>query len=214
LAKPLGIFIHPEDAFDLMVAVVEIHRDHGSRENKAKARFKWLFDAWAKRSSRRLLRRRWGEAWINMMAQCSPGKFALWRSAPATRRAILRQRPTLGGRVQSREMRLFADLSDMFGNGDIRLTPRQNIMLANISDKDALIKRLTEAGVTLKGSYLRYSSVGCASDFCGKTVTPHCKETLLQSVNHLEDRFEEGLLNEARLRLHVCGCPITAVQKR
>jgi sulfite reductase (ferredoxin) len=208
LAKPLGIFIHPEDAFDLMVAVVEIHRDHGSRENKAKARFKWLFDAWGKEKFTKALEAKMGRSLDQYDGPVFDREDSHFGVQPQRQGGLFYVNvPTLGGRVQSREMRLFADLSDMFGNGDIRLTPRQNIILANISDKDALLGRLTEAGVTLKGSYLRYSSVGCASDFCGKTVTPHCKETLWQSVNHLEDRFEEGLLNEARLTLHVCGCP-------
>jgi len=46
LAKPLGVFVRPEEAFDVAVATIEIHRDYGNRESKAKARFKWLLDDW------------------------------------------------------------------------------------------------------------------------------------------------------------------------
>ena len=208
LAKPLGIFVHPEEAFDLMVAIIEIHRDHGSRESKAKARFKWLFDVWGKEKFTKALEAKMGKSLDRYDGPVFAREDTHYGVQPQRQGGLYYVNvPTLGGRVSNREMRLFADLSDMFGNGDIRLTPRQNIILSNIRDKDALLGRLAEEGVTLEGSYLKYNSVGCASDFCGKTVNPHSKETLRQAVNHLEDRFEERLLNEARIRLHVSGCP-------
>ncbi|MEM2607943.1 MAG: ferredoxin--nitrite reductase, partial [Thermoproteota archaeon] len=46
LARPMKIFIRPEEVFDITVAIVEIHRDHSNRESKAKARFKWLIENW------------------------------------------------------------------------------------------------------------------------------------------------------------------------
>jgi sulfite reductase beta subunit-like hemoprotein len=42
LAKPAGIIVRPENAFEVAVAAAEIHRDYSNRESKAKARFKWL----------------------------------------------------------------------------------------------------------------------------------------------------------------------------
>jgi ferredoxin-nitrite reductase len=49
--------------------------------------------------------------------------------------------------------------------------------------------------------------MGCASDFCGKTQSPHAKETFREIVSHLEKQFSNELLDEAEFRIHVSACP-------
>ncbi|NIM46463.1 MAG: ferredoxin--nitrite reductase, partial [Nitrososphaeria archaeon] len=61
LAQPTSIFIRPEDAFDVVKATVEIHREHGNRESKAKARFKWLIYKWGIERFRKILEEKIGE---------------------------------------------------------------------------------------------------------------------------------------------------------
>jgi sulfite reductase beta subunit-like hemoprotein len=208
LAKPLGIFVRPEEAFDVALATVEIHKEYGSRESKPKARFKYLIDTWDVEKLRKVLEEKLGRSLDKY-----EGPVFLRNDAHAGVQPQKRDDyyyvnvPTLGGRLSSKDMALFADLADEYGNGDLRLTPRQNIIIANIKDKETLLKKLEGAGFPLKGSGLRWNSVGCASDFCGKTVSPHCKEMLKETVSHLENHFDQRLLNESRIQVHVSGCP-------
>ncbi|MEN9206626.1 MAG: hypothetical protein Q6K31_00455, partial [Gloeomargarita sp. GMQP_bins_14] len=46
-AIPLDAWVPPDQTvIELSQAVVEIFRDHGLRENRQKARLRWLIDAW------------------------------------------------------------------------------------------------------------------------------------------------------------------------
>ena len=208
LARSLGVFVRPEEAFDVVLATSEIHRDYSSRESKAKARFKWLLETWGIEKFRKALEEKLGrplEDYDGPIFQKEDGHMGV---RPQKQDGYYYVNvPTLGGRLSSMDMVLFADLSDEFGDGDLRLTPRQNIIIANVKEKNVLLKRLEEAGFPLKGSRMRWNSLGCTSDFCGKTVSPHCKEILRETVDYLESHFDERLLNEARLRIHINGCP-------
>ena len=100
-----------------------------------------------------------------------------------------------------------ADLADEYGGGELRLTPTQNVIIPNVKEKDLLVKRLEEKGFSLSGSKLQWTSIGCASEFCGKTQSPHAKEMLKELVGHLEKNLDKELLNKAGFRIHISGCP-------
>jgi len=208
LARPTNIFVKPEDAFNIAIASVEIHRDYGERENKAKARFKWLVENWGVEKFLATLREKLGDVLEpyegpvfmrdsdheGVQPQNQDGRYYV-------------NIPRLGGRLTSQEMISIADLAEEYGNGELRLTPRQNIIIPNVEEKDSLIKRLEEMKFSFSGSELRWTSLGCASDFCGKTQNPHAKEVLKDVIEHLERRFGTKALDEAAFRIHVSGCP-------
>lgn len=208
LAKPTGIFVSPEDAFDVAVATIEIHRDNSSRESKAKARFKWLLENWGIKKFLEVLEEKLGK---NL--QSYDGPIFLKRGDHIGVKPQKQDMyhyvnvPLSGGIMSSEKMISLANLVDDYGSGDLRLTPTQNIILPNVKETDELLKRLDETGFSLKGSKLRWTSMGCASDFCGKTRRPHAKETFKEIVDHLESRFDIEMLDEAGFRIHVCGCP-------
>jgi sulfite reductase (ferredoxin) len=208
LAKPLDVFVKPEDAFDVAIAAIEIHRDYGNRERKAKARFKWLFASWGLEKFLEVLQGKLGKTLESydgptflrhgdhegVQQQGQEGYYYV-------------NTPLLGGILSSDQMISIADLADEYGNGDLRLTPSQNLVIPNVKEKDTLLKRLEETGFSLNGSKLRWTSIGCSSDFCGKTQSPHAKEVLKEIVDHLEKHFEDKFLDEAGFRIHVSGCP-------
>jgi sulfite reductase beta subunit-like hemoprotein len=49
--------------------------------------------------------------------------------------------------------------------------------------------------------------MGCSSDFCGKTKSPHAKQITEEILEHLERHFDQSFLDEAGFRIHVSGCP-------
>ena len=49
--------------------------------------------------------------------------------------------------------------------------------------------------------------MGCSSDFCGKSKSPHAKQITKDILEHLERKFKPSMLDEAGFRIHVSGCP-------
>jgi ferredoxin-nitrite reductase len=58
----------------------------------------------------------------------------------------------------------------------------------------------------VKGAPLRWTAIGCAADFCGKSVEPHPKQMVKEVVDRLESHFGVSL-NDLKLKLLATGCP-------
>lgn len=208
LAKPTGVFVRPEDAFDVVVATVEIHRDHGNRESKAKARFKWLLESWGFEKFLGVLEGKLGktfESYDGPVFLKHGDHYGVQPQSQTGRYYV--NVPLMGGVLSSDEMTSLASLADDYGSGDLRLTPTQNIIIPNVKKKDVILEHLEDAGFSLKGSKLRWTSIGCASDFCGKAQSPHAKEILREIVDYLEKHFSNEMLDEAGFQIYASGCP-------
>jgi sulfite reductase beta subunit-like hemoprotein len=208
LAKPLGVFIKPDEVFEVAKSLAEIHRDYSSRESKAKARFKWLVETWGVEKVREKLEEKLGRKLerYEFRPRVSGGEhFAVQEQKQD---GYFINVPLIGGILSSELMRKVADITDKFGSGELRLTPHQNLILINIrKDKvDKALEQLERAGLPVKGAPLRWMVIGCAADFCGKSVEPHPKQMAKEIVNHLESRFGVAL-NDLKLRLYITGCP-------
>src|SRR5579885_3627657 len=108
------------------------------------------------------------------------------------------------------QMRELAALAEELG-GDIRLTRRQNFILAGIpSEKlDATIARVGEIGFPLNANGLYASSIGCIGDpHCNYAVTP-TKEKLAVIIDRLVKDFGDEV---AGLKLNLDGCPHACAQ--
>jgi sulfite reductase beta subunit-like hemoprotein len=208
LAQNIDVFIREEDAFNVALAAIEIHRDYGNRESKAKARFKWLVKEWGLEKIRNMIEEKLGKS-------LEPYNGPVFLES-GNHEGIKHQNqegyyyvniPLVGGRLTSNDMIQIADLSKEYGNGELRLTPTQNIILPNVEEIDRVLKRLEDIGFILSGSRLRWNSMGCSSDFCGKSKSPHAKEIMKRILDYLETCFNHQILDKARFRIHVSGCP-------
>jgi len=211
LAKPLGIFIRPDEVFEVAKALAEIHRNHGNRESKLKARFKWLVETWGIEKLR-------GELEEKLGRELDRYEFEGPRISGEEHLGVQRQRqggyfiniPLMGGMLSSEKMRSIADLVDDFGSGELRLTPYQNLILINIrkGKVDETLKELGGIELLVGGPPLRWTSVGCAAGFCifGKSAEPYSKQMVKEIINHLESRFGRSL-NDLELKINIAGCP-------
>jgi len=207
LAKTTGVFVKSKDAFDVAVATIEVHRDYGNRESKAKARFKWLIDNWGiekflavlEEKLGKTLERYDGPVFIRngdhegVQSQSQKGYYYV-------------NIPLSGGRLTSHDMVRIVDLAEKYGSGELRLTPTQGIIIPNVVETDALVRHLEEMNFLFNSSRLRWTSMACSSDFCGKTRSLHSKELLKEIVENLEKKFDKKVLDEAKFRIHISGC--------
>jgi sulfite reductase beta subunit-like hemoprotein len=207
LAKPTDVFVESNDAFDVAVATIEIHRDYGSRESKATARFKWLLQHWGVRKFLDKLEEKLGktlERYDGPVFIKNEGHEGIHPQYQEGYYFV--NVPILGGGLTSDQMLSFANLADEYGNGELRLTAAQNLIIPNVEQKERLIQHLEKDGFSFDKSFLRWNSQGCASDYCGRTTFPHAKDICRDVVDHLEERFDAKALNEAGIRIHVSGC--------
>lgn len=208
LAEPTFTFIKLEDLFDIVVATVETFRDYGSRESKAKARFKWLIKEWGVKKFLSILEKKAGRKLEEYKGPLFIKEKDHCGIQPQKQEGHYYVHiPLIGGLLAAHDMINLAELAEEYGSGELRLTPQQNILVPNIKDVESATRMLKRCGFKLEGADLRWGSIGCASDFCGKTKPPHAKEVVKSVVEHLETCFDHIVLNVAAIRIHVSGCP-------
>jgi sulfite reductase (ferredoxin) len=112
----------------------------------------------------------------------------------------------LSGRITPDQLRLAADLSDQYGDGHIRNTVMQNLVIVNIPDRNAIrvAGELTAAGLPVRAAAFARAAVACTgTEFCKLALT-ETKGFARWLANELDERipgFQE------QLRINVTGCP-------
>jgi len=109
------------------------------------------------------------------------------------------------GRVTGTQLRELARLGDVYGAGEVRLTPDQNVIIPHVprASVPALLReRLLEVFSPFPSEVLR-GLVACTGiDYCHFSLID-TKAEALKLARQLEDR----LLVDRALRIYMSGCP-------
>ena len=226
-ASALDVFVSPQEAAELCSYITLAFRDHGFREARNKARLAFLIDAWGVERFRQEVQCRAGRPLpragqdVGADFQRAPTKGAAGAGAPGL--APLRGRtdhigihpqkqPGLRyaglvvpvGRISARQMGEVARLADAYGNGEIRLTTGQNLIIPNISN-DSLPEFRGEPLLEIlshNASEVMKGLVSCTGmDYCHFALI-ETKELALQVARQLEERVGET----GPLSIHWSGC--------
>ena len=146
-------------------------RDHGSREARNKSRLASLVDDWGVERFREEMERRAGHPLLTA-GQDQP------MAGPTNHIGIFRQKQeglnhaglvAPVGRITSAQLLEVARLAETYGNGDIRLTPGQDVIIPNIPDDllEEFQKELLLESLTCDPSGIMPGVVSCAGiDYC------------------------------------------------
>jgi NAD(P)H-dependent nitrite reductase large subunit len=206
-ASPIDVFIESAAAAALCRHIVELFRDCGFRASRTKARLAFLVDAWGVARFRAELERRWGRR----LARAGEDK----RGARTTDHlGLVSQRQAglnwLGltvpvGRIRGDQLSAVARLAEVYGNGDVRLTTGQNVIIPNIPD--ARLAALTQEPLLAE---LQPNAPGVLRGLVSCTGIDYChfalietKELAIKTARALASQVPAGRL----LTMHWSGCP-------
>jgi sulfite reductase (ferredoxin) len=211
----LNAFVVPEQVVDVLRGVASIFRDADVlRQDRAKARLKFLFleHGWTAESFQRELESRIGFRLAPAAPETPPpdheGRDHLGLHAQKQSGLYYAGFAVLRGRISAREMHRLADLSDAYGDGKLRTTGMQNIIVVNIGESGVgrFLEEAAAAGLRLgsEASPFRRGTVAC-------TGTEYCKLAIAETktfARWLVEELEERLPGFDRLlRINVNGCP-------
>lgn len=207
-------FIKPEHVIEAVTAVVTIHRDYGSRENRKHARLKyilhdkgveWFRDELASRVS------------FTIEAPRPVPQFVVYDHLGWHDQAnglLYVGIPIENGRIADRQTeRLRSGLRAIIEQFDlsVRLTCQQNVLLTHIlpEDRPAIEAMLTEYGIRTvnKISKMRRHALACvALPTCGLAIT-EAERVFPQVISEFEDALDRLDLADANIMARMTGCP-------
>ncbi|MBB5064146.1 nitrite/sulfite reductase [Granulicella mallensis] len=211
LAVRMNAFIPQDKAYDAVKAVCEIFREQEVlRENRTRARIKYLFmrNGWTAETMLAAIEEKLGFKFD----PCEEGPIAkdLYRDHVGVHRQKQEGLSYVGatvlnGRLTADQLHSLASLSETSGDGQLRATIGQNIVLVNIPNAKipTLVQEITGLGLQVEPTVFYRGAVACTgTEFC-KLAIAETKGFTKWLVGEMEERLPEF---DQQLRLHVTGC--------
>jgi sulfite reductase (NADPH) hemoprotein beta-component len=207
VADVLG-FCRTEDAVAVAEAVVTVQRDWGDRANRKHARLKYTIEDRGLESFRAEVERRSGVTLSpsRPFAFTSTGDRYGWTEGRHLTLHIEsgRVRDSNGAEVLT-GLRRLATLHD----GDFRITPNQNVIIANVAagNRAEFEQIAADHGLLAPRSGLRRNALACvALPTCGLALA-ESERYLPELVRALEERLDAHGLAEDDIVIRMTGCP-------
>ncbi len=208
IASPLNVFVNPADALEVCRAIMQIYRDHGPRENRTQARLAFLVEDWGEERLRLEVERRLGKS-------LAPAGVDARTTGESDHVGIYRQRQTgmnyvglkiLVGRIKADDLLKIVSLAERYGNGEMRMSPGQAIIIPNVSDRR--VGALAEESLLMQFAYnpspLYKGLVSCVgNDYCNLAVI-ETKTRAVRTAQLLEEKLGDRL---KPITMHWSGCP-------
>ena len=210
-AIPLDAWVSPnDDVVDLSRAILEVFRDHGLSANRTKSRLMWLIDGWGIEP----ISDQGGGGPMADRCQPLPWKTKSTGTSGSHIGLYPQQQPGLYyaglhvpvGRLTAEDMFDLAQIAEVYGSGEIRLTVEQNVIIPHIPDFPAgaagsrkpLLQRFS-----LDPNPLERLLVSCTgAQFCNFALI----ETKQRAVALIRE-LETELSLTRPVRIHWTGCP-------
>ncbi|NOZ39462.1 MAG: hypothetical protein GXP24_04465 [Planctomycetes bacterium] len=208
LGKHLPVLVAPEQIVLVTRALLDLFRTKGSREKRTAARFAYLLDEIGVHGVLDYLDQNLDfplqpsvmqppgptgyDDLVGWFRQQEPGRWTMGVCVPV-------------GRMSWSQLEGLSILSKKWGDGTLRTTHEQGMMIPNIRTgfKDAAATSLAALGLSLYADSLSRNTLACTGkQFCTIAVTD-AKGPMLQLLETLRQRA----LTLHGIRIHMSGCP-------
>lgn len=214
LAQKLDVFVKPEEALKVAAGVVTLFRDYGYREKRHHARLKFLVADWGAEKFKEKLIEVVGE-----LPSRGEDQTIGWQAAyfdgvhPQVQEGLSYVGLNVPvGRMNSDELDQLAELADQYGEGKLRTTMSQNIIISGVPNEklSALLEAPVLQRLSPSAKHFISRTVACTgNEFCNLALV----ETKQRAVS-VAAYLDEHIRLDEKLRIHFIGCPNACGQKQ
>jgi len=216
LARDTGVVIPPKDATKVGDAIVKVFIDLGDRTNRAKARLKYVLDALGFDKFLAAVEDKLGYRLARVdAAQIAPrpqqDRHAHIGVHPQKQAGLSYIGVVLPvGKMLSAQMRELAAIAHDCGDGDLRLTVWQNLLISGIPEQRLAEaqERIENIGLEWRASSLRAGLVAC-------TGSRGCRFSAADTKGHAEaiaTYCETRVTLDQPINIHLTGCHNSCAQ--
>ena len=215
-AGDTGVLVKPAEATVVADAVVRVFIDHGDRTDRTKARLKYVLDRMGVEKFLGLMEEKLGRK----LTRAVPGAVA--PRLPFSRTGHIGIHPQkqeglnwIGvvipvGRMTVAQMKGLADIARDLGDGDIRLTVWQNLLISGVrgAKLGEMKARIEALGLAIETNAIRSGLVAC-------TGNTGCKFAASDTKRHAEEIAawcETRVQLDTPVNIHLTGCHNSCAQ--
>ena len=219
-ARDLGVLVKPDEVLKVTAALLRVYIAHGNRADRKKARLKHLLETWTLDQYLAETEKLLGHALLRIPPDA--------RSAVGDARPATDPHPHIGvfaqkqsgfnwigaavpvGQLTAKQMRRLAEIADLYGSGEIRLTVWQNFVLPNVRDAyvETAKKALLKVGFDWRQSNLKSGFIACTGSSYCKFAGADTKGHAIELMRWLDPR----VTLDQPVNIHLTGCPNSCAQ--
>lgn len=217
-ARDLGVVVPPAEITKVVAAVVRVYIEKGCRTNRKRARLKHLLETMSLDEYLTLVEKKLGTTLRRAPYDLAQMRWASQELAhshvgdyPQKQKGFSYVGATCPvGNITPKQMLRVAELAELYGNGEVRLTVWQNFIIPNVPDAfvPTLKKALDKAGLPTKQSNLASGVIACTGNSYCKFAQANTKGHALEVIKQLEKKIEL----DQPVNIHVTGCPNSCAQ--
>ena len=215
-AEYTDIIVKPGDATKVADAIVRIFIDLGDRTNRNKARLKYVLDGIGHDKFLALVEERLGKPFARVPSEALGLRPAADRMAHI---GVHKQKQEglnwIGvslplGKVTCEQMRGLAKIAQDLGDGDIRLTVWQNLLIPGVRDENVklAIAAIRKTGLAVEASHIRAGLIACT----GNTGCRFAASNTKRDAAEIGDWCEPRVAMDTPINIHVTGCHHSCAQ--
>jgi ferredoxin-nitrite reductase len=215
-AKATGIIVKPEQATMVADAIVRVFIDTGDRTNRLKARLKYVLDGMGVDKFMTAVEEKLGHKLTRAPAEAIAARPAFDRMAHIGVHKQQQQGVNwIGvvlplGKLTGDQMRGLAKIGQDIGDGEIRLTVWQNLLISGVRDQNVALATaaIEKLGLAVKASQIRAGLIAC-------TGNAGCKFAASDTKRHaaeIGDWCETRVNVDTPLNIHLTGCHHSCAQ--
>jgi ferredoxin-nitrite reductase len=220
-AQDLGVLVAPEQVLKVVQAIIRVYIANGDRTDRKKARLKWLLEIWSLQKYLEETEKVLGFKLLRapLQSEIVNGQSSIVNEPPHSHVGVFPQKQKglnyVGvaipvGQISAKQLLRLAELADLYGSGEVRLTVWQNIVIPNVPDGfvETLKKALVKMGLDWRQSNLRSGVIACTGNSYCKFASSNTKAHAMELANYLDKRIQL----DKPVNIHVTGCPNSCAQ--
>jgi ferredoxin-nitrite reductase len=215
-ARETGVVVKPADATKVADAIVRVFIDHGDRTDRTKARLKYVIDRLGLDKVLGLVEEKLGRKLDRVVGNAFAPRPRFDRAAHIGVHAQKQpDRNWIGvvlpvGKMTTGQIRGLAQIARDLGDGDIRLTVWQNLIISGVRSESvkATQARIEALGLSTSTNSIRAGLVAC-------TGNVGCKFAASDTKRHAEEiaRWcESRVALDGPVNIHLTGCHHSCAQ--
>jgi len=218
-ARDLGVLVKPGEVLKVTAALVRVYIANGNRGDRKKARLKHLLETWSLEKYLEETEKLLGYKLLRLSPDLQFAISSSQFSIPHSHVGVFPQKqPGLNyvgvalpvGQITPKQMLRLAEIADLYGSSEVRLTVWQNLIIPNVPDAfvETVKKALVKTDLHWQQSNLRSGIVAC-------TGNPYCKFASANTKGHaleLADYLDKRIKLDHPINIHLTGCPNSCAQ--
>jgi ferredoxin-nitrite reductase len=217
-ARDIGVLVAPAKLNKVVAALVRVFIANGNRGDRKKARLKHLLEKWTLdqylEETEKILGWNLDRAPLDPPSVQYPSQDIPHSPVgvyPQKQKGLNYVGITIPvGQMTPKQMIRIAEIADLYGSGEVRLTVWQNLIIPNVPDTfvETVKKAARKAGFSTEQSNLRSGFIACTGSSYCKFAQASTKEHALELMDWLDKRVQL----DRPVNVHLTGCPNSCAQ--